>query len=179
MLRRDVVDQLEHVHGLADAGAAEQADLAALGERADQVDHLDAGFEQFDRGRQLVELGRGLVDRAALVGLDRADLVDRAAEHVHDAAERARADRHRDRRAGVRHLHAAAQAVGGAQRDAAHHAVAELLLDLEGEALFGQRARSVSSSIERVVDLAASPRAETRCRSPRRCTGRWFLELVP
>jgi hypothetical protein len=34
VLQGDVVDQLHHVHGLADAGAAEQADLAALGERA-------------------------------------------------------------------------------------------------------------------------------------------------
>ena len=33
VLLGDVVDQLEHVDGLADAGAAEQADLAALGER--------------------------------------------------------------------------------------------------------------------------------------------------
>ena len=60
VLRGDVVDELEHGHGLADAGAAEEADLAALGERADQVDHLDAGLEQLDRGRELVELGRGL-----------------------------------------------------------------------------------------------------------------------
>ena len=59
----DVVDQLHHVHGLAHAGAAEQAHLAALGERADQVDHLDAGFQQFLRGRQFV-VRRGLaVDR--------------------------------------------------------------------------------------------------------------------
>jgi hypothetical protein len=36
------------------------------------------------------------VDRA-LVGVDRAALVDRVAEHVHDAAERRLADRHGDR----------------------------------------------------------------------------------
>jgi hypothetical protein len=46
VLLGDVVDQLEHVDGLADAGAAEQADLAALGERHQQVDHLDAGDQQ-------------------------------------------------------------------------------------------------------------------------------------
>ena len=78
VLLGDVVDQLHHVHGLADAGAAEQADLAALGERADQVDHLDAGFQQFGGGRQLVEFRRALVDGALLVGLDRAGFVDRA-----------------------------------------------------------------------------------------------------
>jgi peptide chain release factor 1 len=31
VLLGDVVDELEHVHGLAHAGAAEQPDLAALG----------------------------------------------------------------------------------------------------------------------------------------------------
>jgi hypothetical protein len=50
VLLGDVVDQLHHVDGLADAGATEQADLAALGERADEVDDLDAGFEQVTDG---------------------------------------------------------------------------------------------------------------------------------
>jgi peptide chain release factor 1 len=45
----DVVDQLLHGHGLADAGAAEQADLAALGVGAEQVDDLDAGDEDLRR----------------------------------------------------------------------------------------------------------------------------------
>jgi hypothetical protein len=44
-------------------GATEQTDLAALGERADQVDDLDAGFQQFGRRRQLVERRSLLVDR--------------------------------------------------------------------------------------------------------------------
>ena len=39
----DVVDQFHDGHGLADAGAAEQADLAALGVGRQQVDDLDAG----------------------------------------------------------------------------------------------------------------------------------------
>ena len=108
---RDVVDQLHHVHGLAHAGAAEQADLAALGEGAYQVDHLDAGLEQLLAGRELLVLGRGAVDRGDFFGADRAGFVDRAAEHVHDAAERLRTYRHRDRRIGVDHFHAAAQAV--------------------------------------------------------------------
>ena len=38
VLLRDVVDQLQDDDGLADAGAAEQADLAALRVRRDQVD---------------------------------------------------------------------------------------------------------------------------------------------
>ncbi len=40
----DVVDQLLNQNGLTHACAAEQADLAALGIGADQVDDLNAGF---------------------------------------------------------------------------------------------------------------------------------------
>ncbi len=40
---RDVVDQFLNDDGLADTGAAEQADLAAPGVRRQQVDDLDAG----------------------------------------------------------------------------------------------------------------------------------------
>jgi hypothetical protein len=43
------------------------------------------------------------------------------------------ADRHRDRVAGVDRDQVAAQAVGRAERDGAHDAVAELLLHLEGD----------------------------------------------
>ena len=53
----DVVDQFLNQHGLADAGAAEQADLAALGVRREQIDDLDAGDENFGFGR-LIGVGR-------------------------------------------------------------------------------------------------------------------------
>ena len=45
VLLGDVVDQFHHVYGLANARAAEQADFTSLGEGANEVDHLDAGFE--------------------------------------------------------------------------------------------------------------------------------------
>ena len=60
----DVVDQFLNQHGLADAGAAEQADLAALGVRREQVDDLDAGDENFRFGRLLGVARRLGVDRA-------------------------------------------------------------------------------------------------------------------
>jgi hypothetical protein len=53
----DVVDQLLDQHGLADAGAAEQADLAALGVGREQVDDLDAGDEDRGLGRLVDEGG--------------------------------------------------------------------------------------------------------------------------
>ena len=57
----DVVDEFHDDDGLADAGAAERADLAALGEGADEVDDLDAGLENL----------RGLVSWSASVGAGR------------------------------------------------------------------------------------------------------------
>ena len=54
----DVVDELLDQHGLADAGAAEQADLAALGIRREQIHHLDAGDENVGLGR-LIREARG------------------------------------------------------------------------------------------------------------------------
>ena len=74
---RDVVDQLHDDDGLADAGAAERADLAALEERADQIDDLDAGREHLRRGRLLDERRGRTVNRVVLLGPHRAALVHR------------------------------------------------------------------------------------------------------
>ncbi len=130
----DVVDQLLDEHGLADARAAEQADLAALGVRREQVDDLDAGDENL-RFRRLLDIGRrGLMDRAARLHRHRAGFVDRLADDVHDAPERARADRHGDRPAGVLHLLAAHQTLGNVHRDAAHGVFAQMLRDFQNQA---------------------------------------------
>ena len=131
VLGRDVVDQLEHVDGLADAGTAEQANLAALGERAHQVDDLDAGFQQLVGGRLVLVARCRAVDFPAVGVLDRTDFVNRVTEHVHDATQRRLADRHGDRLAGVGGDQATLEAVGGAQSDRAHHAVTQLLLHFQ------------------------------------------------
>jgi hypothetical protein len=62
------MDQLHDQHGLADAGAAEHRRLAALRQWRQQVDHLDAGREDFRR--------------TALRGKRRRAPVNRAARHV-------------------------------------------------------------------------------------------------
>src|SRR5574343_371008 len=149
----DVVDQFHHVDRLAHAGTAEQADLAALGERADQIDHLDAGFQQINRRRQLVELRRSGVDRANFVASDRAGFVDRATEHVHDAAQGAVADRHGNGCTGVVDLHAAAQAVGRTHGDGTDHAVTQLLLNLKGQTVFGHTVGFGGIQLACVIDL--------------------------
>ncbi len=97
VLLGDVPDELLDDDRLAHAGATEDADLAALLERADQVDDLEAGLEDLDLGRLLVE-GRGLaVDGQAGRRLDRTLAVDGPAEDVEDATQGGLADRHGDR----------------------------------------------------------------------------------
>lgn len=136
VLGGDIVDQLHHVDGLAHAGAAKQADLAAFRERTDQVDHLDASFQQFGGAGLLFVGGCGAVDGHSFLFADGAALVDGVAEYVHDAAQGLVAYRYGNRGAGVLHRQAAAHALGGAHGDGAHHAVAQLLLHFHGEVLF-------------------------------------------
>ncbi len=131
----DVVDELLDEHGLAHAGAAEQADLAALGVRREQVDHLDAGDEDRRIGRLVDEQRRRGVDRRAQVCADRAALVDRLADDIEDAPQRRGADGHLDLAAGVGHGLAARQAVGRIHGDGAHGVLAEMLGDFEHKAL--------------------------------------------
>src|SRR5262249_9816077 len=79
------------------------------------------------------EVGRLLVNRPALLDLDRALLVDRVAEEVEDATERRLAHGDRDRPAGVRDLGPADEAVRRPERDRADAVAAQVLLGLAGE----------------------------------------------
>ncbi len=126
-----VVDEFHDDDRLAHAGAAEQADLAALQKGLDQVDDLDAGLEHLLVGGLLVEQRRGPVNRHARLLADGAELVHRLADHVDHAAQRLFAHRHADGAAQVDGLHAAHHAVGGFHGDRAHAAFAQVLLHLE------------------------------------------------
>ena len=88
VLLGDVADELLDDDRLAHAGAAEDADLAALGEGRDEVDDLDARLEHLGRGGLVLERGRRAVDGVARLRLDGALAVDGLAEHVEHAAQR-------------------------------------------------------------------------------------------
>ena len=152
VLLGDVVDQLEDEHGLADAGATEQTDLATAAVGGQQVDDLDAGLEHLDLDRLVDELGRRAVDRMELGRGDRPGLVDGQTDDVEDAAEDLLAHRHHDRRAGVLDHHAADQTVGGVHRDAADRALAQVLGDLDDDVVGTGVDRGVGDR-ERGVDL--------------------------
>ena len=148
MLGGDVADQLLDEDGLAHAGAAEQADLAALHVRREEIDDLDAGLEDLDARNQVLEVRRVAVDRPALAALDVLALaVDHGAEDVEDPAQRRVAHRDRDRRARVHDVDAAGEPVGRVHGDGAHAVVAEMLLDL------GDQLERISAVLRRNLHL--------------------------
>jgi hypothetical protein len=155
VLGGDVADQLGDDDRLADAGTAEDAGLAALGEGRDQVDDLDPGLEDFDLRRLVFERGRGAVDRVGGLDLDRSRLVDRLADDVEDAAERLQSDWDGDRRPDVDDLHSTLQPIGRAHRDRAHPVVAEVLLDFESQGV-----AVLEGDLDAVVDLGQLFRRE-------------------
>ncbi len=95
------------------------------------------------------------MDDPFVLGADRAGFVDRVAEHIHDAPERRLADRHLDAFAGVGHDQTALEAVGRAERDRAHDAVAELLLDFQRDrhAVDLQRVVHLRHGLARELDV--------------------------
>ena len=133
VLLGDVVDQLEDDDGLADAGAAEEPDLAALRVGREQVDDLDARLEGVGRGGLIDELRGRSVDREERVRLDRSTLVHRFADHVHDPPEGLRADGNDDAVAGVGDRLAASEAVRRVHGDAANGVLAEMERHLDHE----------------------------------------------
>ena len=154
VLRGDPVDHLLDEHGLAHAGAAEQADLAAGQVGREQVDDLDAGLEHLRLGLERVERRRLAVDVPALV-----DAVEHLAGRPSSGSPitfhtwpsvtsptgtlmpwpvlRTGAPR--------------GQAVGRLQRDDPHPAVADLLGDLAGD--HGLDAFELDGHLDGGVDL--------------------------
>ena len=102
----DIIDQFHDDDGLSNTGTPEGADFTTLGERANQVDHLDAGLENLGFGRLVDQLGRLAVDWTAFVGSDGAFFVHRVASNVEDTTENSFTDRDGDGRTRAHHFHA-------------------------------------------------------------------------
>ena len=131
MLGGDAVDHLSDEHGLAHAGAAEEADLAAGHVGGEEVDHLDAGLEHAGLGLEGIEGRRRTVDVPTLHLVEAVRvLVEGLAPDVPDVAEHLVADRHGDAATGVVHRGAANEAVGRLQAHRADATVTELLSHL-------------------------------------------------
>ena len=92
----DVVDQFHDQDRLAHTGAAEEADLTALGIGRQQVHDLDAGDQHLGVGRLIDEFRSRPVNGRNLLRLDRSALVDRLADHVDDPAQGLGPHRHHE-----------------------------------------------------------------------------------
>jgi len=127
----DVVNQLHNHDRLADTGTAEEADLATLGVRLNQINHFDTGGQNLLLDRLLDKLGGVTVNGVHLGHVDRATLVDGLANHVDNPAQATLAHRHLDGGLGVQHLLAAHKALGGVHSNGTDGALAQVLRHLQ------------------------------------------------
>ncbi len=109
---RDVVDQLHDQDGLAYAGAAEQADLTALGIGADQVNDLDTGLQDLGSRRLIFISGSRPVDRPFLRSLGRGHFIYRLAQQIEYTTQAFFTDGNRDRSACIDSVRSSDDSVG-------------------------------------------------------------------
>jgi hypothetical protein len=128
-------DHLLDQHRLADPGSAEQADLAALDVRRQQVDDLDAGVEHLGLRLEGVERGCSPVDLPPLLHVEHLTFlqVEAVADGVEDMSLGHIPDRHADGATGIGDDGAPHEPVGGLHRDGPDHAVADVQGHLEGQ----------------------------------------------
>ena len=133
MFRRNVTNELKHGHGLTHARAAKESHLAALGERADQVDDLDARFQNLVATFLIFIRRRFTVNGQVHLCVHRSLFIDGITEHIHDATQGFLANRNGDRLLGVRYLQPPRQPIRRAHGDGPNDSVSQLLLDFQRE----------------------------------------------
>jgi hypothetical protein len=126
------VHQLHHQDGLAHAGAAEEAGVAAARQGGEQIEDLETCLKDLFGGAALGEGGGGAQQRAGGAFRRRA-AVEGAAEHVEDPAAYTLADGHREGLAGDVHGLADGEAAGVAEGDRLQAIVGGVAGDLEDQ----------------------------------------------
>ncbi len=135
----DAVDQLHNQDGFSHARAAKEADFAAFGKGAKQVNGFDPGFQDLRLRHLLRKAGRFPVDRPVFFGFDLRLVINGLAENIDHAPENLFAHGHFDEPAGVDGFHPPPQTVGGVHGDTAHRVVAKVLHDLEDDGFLAKR----------------------------------------
>ena len=151
VLLRQIVDELLNQNGLANTSAAEQTGLATTNVGFEKVYGLDAGLENLGLGGQLVEAGRGMVDRIVILDLGHLLAVHRLTHNVPDATEGLLANGHLHGSARIDHLEAALKTIGGCHSDRADNVAGQLTFNLENGLDVAHRGISVNG--KGVVDV--------------------------
>ena len=92
------------------------------------------------------------MNRHPLITRDWAEVIDRLADYVHHATQRASADGNRDGAAEIDGVHTAHHAIGGLHGDAAHAAFAEVLLDFEDDVNRRGNSEAIAYDAKRLID---------------------------
>ena len=100
----DVVDEFLDQHSLSNTSTTEETNLSTTGIGGEQVDDLDTGLQDFGGCRLLNEGRRVGMNRTKLDALDRAPLVDRLANDIHDTTQSTLPNRDPDGSTGVYNL---------------------------------------------------------------------------
>lgn len=120
----------------AHARATEEADLATLHVRGEQVDNLEAGLEHLGFRLEFIEGGSLAVNRPAFLHVDLVGRnVERFAHDVEDVPAGNVPDRNGDGGTGIDNDGAAHQAVRRFHRDGAHHVIAQVLSHFQNHLL--------------------------------------------
>ena len=160
----DVADEFLNEHRFADARSAEESDLTAARVRRHEVDDFNARFEDARRRFLILQRGRRAVNRPLRRRIDRRVAIDRFAEHVEDASERAFTNRNGDRSTGAAHGSAAHDAVGRPECETTYLVVAEFVLYFQNEIARGHRASAevaigcLCSGVDRQDERVVDPR---------------------
>ena len=143
------VDELHHHDSLADACTAKHGGFAALGYWSDEVDDLDPGLEEYNRGASRREWWRGSMDRVAShIRWQRRTFIARVSGDIKQAAEDSVT--HWDGYGSPRgtRLHSTRKSGGRLQRDPAYCVFAEMRLRLDD-----QRSQFVAFDKDSLIDL--------------------------
>ena len=125
------MDEFLNEDGFADACASEEPYFAALAVRFEQVDCLDARFEDFDRRIEFGKSGRGAVYPHTVGGrVDVLSAVYGSSEHVEHSAEGTLADGDFYALARRRDAHSARKPFAFGQHYAAHDVCVQMLRNL-------------------------------------------------
>ena len=127
----DVVDEFHDENGLAHSGASEEADLAALDVRLEQVDDLDAGVEHLLGSGQVLELGRLAVNRQFICAVQRAQAVNALSNDIQQTALDLVAYGHGDRASDRCHRQMPLESVGRLHRYCTYGVFSYVLLHFE------------------------------------------------